>query len=128
MNPKKKRKACSAADLPGDDVVSIKKKQSEQVQQRTVSQKTPLKKENEIEKIEYSGQTYCICRKGLMNEASVMICCEDCQEWFHIECVGIKKSQVRHVLGFYCMICCEKLNLQPDYLSNFPWTSKRKLN
>ena len=40
-------------------------------------------------------KAYCICRNGVLNENSLMVNCEECDEWYHIECVGIKKHQAK---------------------------------
>lgn len=56
---------------------------------------------------------YCICRMGLMNESSVMVMCENCDAWFHAECIGIRKSYVKNIQKYYCVACCRKLGVQP---------------
>ena len=49
---------------------------------------------------------YCICRYGVPNENSVMVQCEHkCEEWFHIECLGIKKHQTKSALQLICIGC-----------------------
>jgi hypothetical protein len=34
-----------------------------------------------------------------------MIGCENCEEWFHIECIGIKKHQAKNEEKYLCVAC-----------------------
>lgn len=44
---------------------------------------------------------YCICRKP--DDGKTMVCCDACEDWFHIKCVNVTKDQVDYLLiSFYC--------------------------
>ena len=45
---------------------------------------------------------YCICRGP---EAGFMVYCDGCQEWFHGDCVGIKKRQADKLDKYLCPNC-----------------------
>lgn len=69
---------------------------------------------------------YCICRYGVPNENSVMIQCEyKCQEWFHIECLGIKKHQTKSDIQLKCVGC--RSLYKEDSVGYFFWDSHAKL-
>ncbi|KAI8644765.1 hypothetical protein BD408DRAFT_111925 [Parasitella parasitica] len=48
---------------------------------------------------------YCICRKGYDGK-EFMIECEDCKEWFHGACVGLKPNSVSY--HYACSSCSSK--------------------
>ena len=52
---------------------------------------------------------------GLMNETSMMMQCEQCEEWFHTECVGIRKSYVKNVKEYFCVACSKLSGVKMDY-------------
>ncbi|KAJ1562410.1 hypothetical protein HK096_010220, partial [Nowakowskiella sp. JEL0078] len=74
-----------------------------------VSPTPPLGTESEDfddQETDDSGQVYCICRQVSHGE---MIACdaEDCpnsDEWFHLECVGLKEVPK----DWYCKDCAQK--------------------
>ena len=69
---------------------------------------------------------YCICRYGVPNENSIMIQCEHkCTEWFHIECLGIKKHQTKSDSRWKCVGC--KALYKEDSLGYFFWDSHAKI-
>lgn len=39
-------------------------------------------------------EKYCICRRD-HDGHTLMIMCDYCQEWFHIECLALKQSQLK---------------------------------
>jgi len=51
-------------------------------------------------------KTYCICQKPYKGE--LMICCENCQQWYHPKCVGIRKTVDLENLKWYCIDCQRK--------------------
>lgn len=65
---------------------------------------------------------------GLMNETSMMVQCEQCEEWFHTECVGIRKSYVKNVKEYYCVACSKFSGKRMDYQDSFYWESHVKLS
>ncbi len=55
----------------------------------------------------YKGkEVYCICRKP--DDGTFMVGCEDCNDWFHGKCVGIKESEQGLLLRYICPNCKAK--------------------
>ncbi len=71
-------------------------------------------------------RTYCICRNGILNENSLMVECEQCEEWYHIECVGIKKHQAKNDENYLCVGC---KSLTEGYEGNYGyfWDHHQKI-
>ncbi|RKO87735.1 hypothetical protein BDK51DRAFT_16725, partial [Blyttiomyces helicus] len=46
---------------------------------------------------------YCICRSEYDGE-EFMIACDDCLEWFHGRCIGIRPSEAT-AKEYYCDAC-----------------------
>lgn len=49
---------------------------------------------------------YCICRKPDTNR--FMIGCDECEEWFHGDCVNITAQFAKKIQNYYCPPCKEK--------------------
>lgn len=48
-------------------------------------------------------ELYCICRKP--DDGTPMVCCDGCDEWYHVRCIGRHKDEVQNLLvKFYCML------------------------
>jgi hypothetical protein len=52
---------------------------------------------------------YCVCRKG--DDGALMLQCEDCQEWFHKDCLfygssSSSSSSFRHAVAIPCICYC----------------------
>ncbi len=55
-----------------------------------------------------------------------MVQCEDrCEEWFHIECLGIKKHQTKNDIKLICVGCRSLYHHDP--LGYFFWDSHSKI-
>ena len=55
-----------------------------------------------------------------------MVQCEDgCEEWFHIECHGIKKHQAKYDIKLVCVGCCSLYRHEP--VGYFFWDSHAKI-
>lgn len=52
--------------------------------------------------IEDVDSIYCICRT---REVSRMICCDDCDHWFHQECIGMKFRKAEELPRYQCVGC-----------------------
>lgn len=56
---------------------------------------------------EEDGEVYCICRKP--DDGTPMVCCDGCDEWYHIKCVGLHKDEVNNLLvKYYCPKCIDE--------------------
>lgn len=49
---------------------------------------------------------YCICRKSDTNR--FMIGCDECEDWFHGDCISITAEYANRIAHFYCLTCREK--------------------
>lgn len=63
-----------------------------------------------------SPKEYCICRSS--EDSTFMICCENCEEWFHGKCINITKKQSKSIKDYYCNNCISqnpslKIKYQP---------------
>ncbi|KAF9934979.1 hypothetical protein FBU30_009401 [Linnemannia zychae] len=53
----------------------------------------------------------CLCRKPFIeseakgNDSTVMVQCGGCQDWYHIQCVGLHLEQAQRLNRFYCPVC-----------------------
>lgn len=73
---------------------------------------------------------YCICRDD--REDSTMICCDFCDEWYHIQCIGMNVGMVDHMEAYRCQRCLlcqnlyylDKLAIEKDSLGNRPGLAK----
>ena len=48
---------------------------------------------------------HCLCQATIVENDSSMVCCDTCDEWFHLRCVGITKAAERKLKNFECFIC-----------------------
>lgn len=48
---------------------------------------------------------YCICRSS--DSSRFMICCDNCNEWYHGDCIQITEERANRILKFYCAQCRE---------------------
>jgi hypothetical protein len=56
-----------------------------------------------LEESNPQNEQYCICRKGDM--CALMIQCEYCYEWYHIDCLALNKSSICKIKTFRCPVC-----------------------
>lgn len=49
-------------------------------------------------------EVYCFCRKGQI-EGETMVCCDLCNEWFHVGCVGLTQAMAKRMHGYSCPSC-----------------------
>ncbi|GAA6025907.1 hypothetical protein JCM11491_003624 [Sporobolomyces phaffii] len=57
---------------------------------------------------------YCICRERYEPER-MMIACDRCEEWYHIDCVKIPDTSVELVDQFFCPPCEKKYSQQTTW-------------
>ncbi|KAH9370980.1 hypothetical protein HPB48_019093 [Haemaphysalis longicornis] len=49
---------------------------------------------------------YCICRTS--DTTRFMIGCDNCNEWYHGDCISITESYAKNIVKFYCLICRDR--------------------
>ncbi|XP_068280821.1 transcription initiation factor TFIID subunit 3-like, partial [Nyctibius grandis] len=55
---------------------------------------------------EENAPVYCVCRKPDIN--CFMIGCDNCNEWFHGDCINITEKMAKAIREWYCHQCREK--------------------
>ncbi|XP_068780235.1 CXXC-type zinc finger protein 1 isoform X4 [Struthio camelus] len=55
---------------------------------------------------EENAPVYCVCRKPDIN--CFMIGCDNCNEWFHGDCINITERMAKAIREWYCGACREK--------------------
>lgn len=56
---------------------------------------------------------YCWCHGS---EFGRMICCDDCEEWFHCSCMGLEKRvNLKNIIGFCCIACAEEKQVSYEF-------------
>lgn len=49
---------------------------------------------------------YCICRTSETDR--FMIGCDNCNEWYHGDCISITEEFAKRIQKFYCLMCRDK--------------------
>ncbi|GAA5974358.1 hypothetical protein JCM11641_005233 [Rhodosporidiobolus odoratus] len=62
------------------------------------------REEDEEDEDGEDSRRYCICNE-LYNPERLMIACDKCEEWYHVDCVGIAEDAVELVDLFICPKC-----------------------
>ncbi|KAL7320019.1 hypothetical protein PS15m_003091 [Mucor circinelloides] len=91
-----------ASSLSSDSDLSEAKSRRNNKKPVKKTKTKPKKKKKTTKK---DAQKYCICRKGYDGK-EFMIECEDCKEWFHGACVGLKPNSVSD--HYACSSCTSK--------------------
>ena len=50
-------------------------------------------------------EPHCLCQVTALENDSSMVCCDVCDEWFHLRCVGITKVLEKKLKHFECLFC-----------------------
>lgn len=50
-----------------------------------------------------TNKSYCICMST--DTDGLMIACDNCNEWYHGDCIGVKKYLSSQINQFYCHLC-----------------------
>ena len=68
------------------------------------------------------SKEYCYCKYG---ESGIMINCQQCQNWFHDECLGLTEAVIANITDYYCPTCLDKnSNLAVKY--KYPMSESTK--
>uniref|UniRef100_A0A2R5LHS3 CXXC-type zinc finger protein 1 n=1 Tax=Ornithodoros turicata TaxID=34597 RepID=A0A2R5LHS3_9ACAR len=49
---------------------------------------------------------YCICRTS--DTSRFMIGCDNCNEWYHGDCISITETYAKNIVKFFCLICRDR--------------------
>lgn len=91
---------------PGQNTLGTTTKEKttkKRVKTSTASNKLPKNsgQKNEAKKVD---ETRCIC--GYTHDDGYMICCDDCNVWQHVDCVGLTPDRLP--VMYYCELCKER--------------------
>ncbi|CAG7816473.1 unnamed protein product [Allacma fusca] len=65
------------------------------------------------------NDVYCICRST--DSTSFMIACDNCEEWYHGDCIGITEQDAKYIKKYFCERCQEEnSSLKIAYKSKKP--------
>ncbi|KAF9982446.1 hypothetical protein BGZ75_006150 [Mortierella antarctica] len=81
----------------------------EQPKDKETARVVPSKEEKaeEQSRSKEDGALYCICRTPY-DPSRFMIACDQCDDWFHGDCVGVAEKEIDLVDQYYCKRCEEK--------------------
>lgn len=71
-----------------------------------------LKSAGNDESDEDDDGEYCVCRTG--NDGTPMICCSQCDEWFHFKCIGLSKRAAERLDEYVCEACQAQKRTKDD--------------
>ncbi|XP_037074542.1 CXXC-type zinc finger protein 1-like [Pollicipes pollicipes] len=67
----------------------------------------PLERQSKVreheEGEEEEEEVYCICRSA--DSTRFMIACDNCEEWYHGDCISVTEREAKHIKRFYCHRC-----------------------
>lgn len=66
----------------------------------------------EAEGDEGAEAVYCVCRA---NGEEKMVACDTCNEWFHLECIGLSEKLANQIPQFVCSACMKRKRVQVPY-------------
>lgn len=88
--------------------------------------KLPISVERDVGRLKEYAKSYCLC-KSVYDDQIPMLECDQCAEWYHFECVGLKAPGSGSTSGeedlpdqFVCPVCCLKEGAQFPYISKLP--------
>jgi hypothetical protein len=55
------------------------------------------------------NELHCICRQP--SDGRFMICCDQCEMWFHIACLGLEQRVAEKLEEYLCSKCGDKGNI-----------------
>ncbi|KAF9274788.1 hypothetical protein BGZ68_000365 [Mortierella alpina] len=89
--------------------LSSHEQSTEQPKDKETARALPSKEEKteEQSRSKEDGALYCICRTPY-DPSRFMIACDQCDDWFHGDCVGVAEKEIDLVDQYYCKRCEEK--------------------
>lgn len=61
-------------------------------------------------------QLYCTCQQPY-DQTKCMIACDECDNWFHLECLQLTPEQAQEIATYTCPNCAKISSSQPIYFS-----------
>jgi hypothetical protein len=68
---------------------------------------------------------YCRCKKPYVDDET-MICCDMCEDWYHLRCIGVSEEEVNSIALYVCNKCKRKYGKITQYYAPSP--QKKKIN
>ncbi|GAA6033659.1 hypothetical protein JCM8097_004370 [Rhodosporidiobolus ruineniae] len=103
--PPKSGKANDDSDEDGDDETRRRERARRAAQAAAQARgKRRRGQEEDDDDEEKDDRLYCVCRE-LYDPERLMIACDKCEEWYHVDCVGIAEDAVELVDLFICPKC-----------------------
>ncbi|CAH8842489.1 unnamed protein product [Trichobilharzia szidati] len=63
---------------------------------------------------EQTTEVYCVCRSSDIER--FMIACDQCEEWYHGDCINVTPKQAEQIKTFFCPQCrCKNPSLEIEY-------------
>ena len=94
------------ADIPEEKEIFMEqgkhRKKEERTRKKTKRWEEFEKSSQDKQKKTRSENLYCICQKP--DDREKMIECEECHDWFHIQCVGISEKETDYI-NYSCLKC-----------------------
>uniref|UniRef100_A0A1I7YJE2 CXXC-type zinc finger protein 1 n=1 Tax=Steinernema glaseri TaxID=37863 RepID=A0A1I7YJE2_9BILA len=63
-------------------------------------------KQRQEEKMKTEKKTYCLCEST--DDQRFMIQCDECQMWYHCDCMNITRTMAKKIEHYYCPKCISK--------------------
>jgi PHD-finger len=91
----------------GASAATPNKEADEELEALTAEARHSLKVDvrEELEAISQATRRYCLCRQLYHGS---MVGCDECDEWYHFQCVGLTQFQVERADKYVCIRCCLK--------------------
>ena len=104
-----------------------KKDKSKQKKKKVVKRSTrPTSSSKSSKSSNKDSELYCVCRQS-WDGNSLMVQCDQCQDWFHPKCVGVSTKEAKDN-PFICPSCQDKPILKLPSYKMGSYTSKMQLS
>ncbi|GAM25068.1 hypothetical protein SAMD00019534_082430 [Acytostelium subglobosum LB1] len=114
VNIKKERKAKKEKidkkmvidEVPSSSSLAAEDEVLDDVSSSTTTNGNNNNEDDPFDMTEMEEAVYCICRKGEGDK--FMLACDECNEWYHGECVGVSEADAAAIKYYACAKCKEK--------------------